>query len=147
MIDTARDVSDAPPPKVALAIVNPLLRILLRTPISRWIGPLALLRFKGRRTRQRRQVVVGWHLIDDQPLVVTPANWRANFKDGHVASVRWKGTDVEVLGTLDTDPDAVAAVINALLKNGATPRSLALRLPTGHVVSAADVTTTHRAIV
>src|SRR4051812_27435745 len=115
--------------------------------IARLVEPLALLEFDGRRTGRRRRIVVGWHFIDDQPLVVTPAKWRANFVGGGVATVRWKGNVAEFVGTLDTDPAVVAAAINALLNAGATPRSLALRIPAGHVMSAADVTATRRGIV
>ncbi|HZX56551.1 MAG TPA: hypothetical protein VFE86_17815 [Ilumatobacteraceae bacterium] len=147
MNETISQVVDAPPPKAALRVVNPLVRLVLRTPIARLVEPLALLEFDGRRTGRRRRIVVGWHFIDDQPLVVTPAKWRANFVGGGVATVRWKGNVAEFVGTLDTDPAVVAAAINALLNAGATPRSLALRIPAGHVMSAADVTATRRGIV
>jgi hypothetical protein len=147
MIERAGDVIDAPPPTAALRVINPVARLILRTPISRLIKPLALLDFEGRRTGQRRQVVVGWHFVDGQPVVVTPAKWRANFTGGHVASVRWKGTRADYVGTLQADPDVVAEVINALLNAGTSPRSLALRIAAGHTVSAADVTATGRGIV
>ncbi|HEY4608472.1 MAG TPA: hypothetical protein VIH06_04690, partial [Ilumatobacteraceae bacterium] len=114
---------------------------------SRLVAPLALLEFDGRRTGKRRHVVVGWHFLDDQPLVVTPATWRANFTGGHLAGVRWKGTHAELVGTLDTDTASVAGAINRLLDDGTTPRSLALRIPAGHVLSASDVAATHRGIV
>jgi len=147
VIAGAGEVIDAPPPRAALRVINPIVRLLLRTPLSRLIEPLALLEFEGRRSGQPCQVVVGWHFIDDQPLVVTPAMWRANFRDGGAARVRWQGTYGEFVGTLDTDPDTVAEAINTLLSHGATPRSLALRMPAGHVVSAADAVATHRGIV
>jgi len=147
MSATASDVVDAPPPQAALRIINPLLRFLLRTPISRLIKPLALLEFNGRRSGKRRRLVVGWHFIDGEPLVVTPAPWRLNFTDGHNARVRWRGNDAVVVGTLDTDPAVVAAAINTVLGGGTSPRSLALRVPAGHALSASDVTATRRAIV
>jgi hypothetical protein len=147
MNERAGDVTDAPPPPAALRVINPLARLILRTPISRLIRPLALLEFQGRRTGKRRQVVVGWHFIDGQPVVVTPAKWRANFTRGHMASVRWKGTRVDYAGTLERDPHVVAGAINSLLNAGTAPRSLALRISPGHTVSAADVTATGRGIV
>jgi hypothetical protein len=147
MTETISQVVDAGPPRAVLRVINPVLRLLLRTPIARFIEPLALLEFDGRRTGRGHQVVVGWHFIDEQPLVITPANWRANFVDGRVATVRWKGNHAEFVGTLDTDPDIVAAAINTLLSHGAKPRSLALRLPAGHVLSAKDITATRRGIV
>jgi len=64
-----------------------------------------------------------------------------------VATVRWKGVRADYVGTLEADPDAVAAAINSLLNAGTAPRSLALRIPRGHTLSAADVTATARGIV
>src|SRR4051794_9266531 len=92
-------VADARPPKVVLSVINPILRVLLRTPLSRAIKPLALLQFEGRRTGQRRTVVVAWHSSDGASLVVTPAKWRANFVNGHSAKARWRGHQMEVIGT------------------------------------------------
>src|SRR4051794_6065270 len=118
MIERAGEVIDAPPPTAALRVINPIARLILRTPISRLVTSLALLEFEGRRTGKRRQVAVGWHLIGGQPVVVTPAKWRANFAGEHVASVRWKGVRADYVGTLEADPDVVAGAINSLLKAG-----------------------------
>jgi hypothetical protein len=138
---------DAPPPKVVLRIVNPLIRFLLRTPAARSIGPLALLDFLGRHTAQRRRVVVGWHIIDGNPVVLTPAAWRVNFTEGRLATVRWRGHDADYVGTLETNPDIVADVVNTLLRGGSSARSLALRIPAGHTVNAADIRATRRALI
>jgi hypothetical protein len=144
---TEPTVHDAPPPKAVLRVVNPLNRFLLRTPISRMIRSFALLEFAGRRTGQRRRVVVGWHSRDGASVVLTPAAWRVNFADGRPATVRWRGHNSDFVGTLETDPTIVAGVINTLLRGGASARSLALRLPAGHTVTADDVMHTHRALI
>ena len=140
-------VKDAPPPRAALSIVNPLLRLVLRTPISRAIDALAILEFTGRRTGDRRRVVVGWHIVDGTPTVLTPAAWRANFTEPRLAAVRWRGSESAQIGTLDSDPDVVARAVNTLIEGGASARSLALEMPTGHIVTAQDIVDTHRAII
>jgi len=147
VIATEGAVADARPPKVVLSVINPMLRVLLRTPVSRAIKPLALLQFDGRRTGRRRSVVVAWHANGGRALVVTPAKWRVNFTDGHGAEVRWRGQRIDAIGTLITDPEAVAEALNTLLNNGVRPSALALRVPDGHVLSSSDVVGTGRAII
>ena len=141
------EIADARPPDAVLRVVNPVLRALLRTPVSRAIKGLALLRFDGRRSGRRFSVVVGWHVIDDAPVVLTPASWRANFADGAPATVRRRGRDEELVGTLETDPTAVAAAINALLGAGTSAQAIGLKLPAGHVFSESDVVATGRAMI
>ncbi|HEY0520258.1 MAG TPA: hypothetical protein VGC84_12265 [Ilumatobacteraceae bacterium] len=146
-VDTGHLVEDAAPPAAVLRVLNPILRLLLRLPTSRLIKPLALAEFTGRKTGERRRVVVGWHRIDDIAVVVTPAAWRANFIGGRSATVRRRGSAADYSGTLVTDPDVVAATLNTLLANGTSPRSLALRMPAGHHITADDVAHTRRALI
>lgn len=140
-------VRDAHPPSFLLRLLNPVLAALLCTPVGRFIPPLALIEFNGRRSAKCYRVVVGWHQLDDKPVVVTPAHWRANFADGAPVIVRWRGHRHTDYGILDTNPRAVAAAINALLATGISARALALRIPTGHIVTLDDVTATRRALV
>src|SRR5258706_4319731 len=114
--------------------------------MSRAIRALALLEFAGRRTGRRRRVVVGWHLVDGVPTVLSPAGWRINFTDGWLAKVRSCGATTEYIGTLVTDPHAVAGVINTLLASK-SPRALGLRMPPGHTITATDVVDAHRAMI
>ena len=92
-------------------------------------------------------MVVAWHQLDDGAVVLSPAPWRANFAGGARATVRCRGRRHECVGTLDTDPDSVAAVINTMLSAGTSARGLALRVPTGHRVTRDDVVATRRALV
>ncbi len=140
-------VRDARPPGTLLRFVNPVLVAFLRTPVGRLITPLALLEFSGRRSAKRYRVVVGWHELGDQPVVVTPASWRANFTSGAPVVVRWRGRRHRYVGTLDADPTAAASAINALLATGTSARALALGIPAGHIVTSDDVTATRRAVV
>jgi len=92
-------------------------------------------------------VVVAWHTVGDQPVVVTPATWRFNFGDDTPATVTWRGRRRPYLGKLHDEPAEVASAINAILRHGTSPRALALHIPAGHVVTEGDVTRTRRTII
>jgi hypothetical protein len=140
-------VGDARPPRLAVAMLNPILKLLLRTPVGRSVRPLALLDFTGRRSGKRFSVVVGWHSLDGLPVVITPASWRANFTGGRNATVRSRARSTELIGTLDADPEAVAYCIAALVDRGTAPRALGLSIPEGHTITADDVRHSGRAVV
>jgi len=140
-------VGDARPPRLFVAVLNPMLKLLLRSPLGRSIRPLALLDFTGRRSGRRFSVVVCWHTIDGLPVVITPASWRANFSGGRRATVRSRAERTELIGTLDEDPEAVARCIAALVDGGTAPRAFGLSIPEGHTITADDVRSSGRTIV
>jgi hypothetical protein len=145
--ESKEKVSEARPPDVVVRMANLIVRPLLQTPAARLIKPLALLDFHGRRTGQRRRVVVAWHVIDGVGIVVTPARWRTNFLGGHPTIVHRRGRSTTLVGTLETDPAAVAGAINRLLDDHASTRFLALHIPDGHVLNADDIVSTDRALI
>jgi hypothetical protein len=140
-------VRDARPPAAVLRLTNPILKTLLRTPLARAIRPLALLEFRGRRSGRCIRVVVGWHIVEGEPVVVTPAPWRRNFADGAPATMRWRGRRQQYIGTLDDDPAVVANAIDGLLRAGTSARALALRVPGDHRMTSDDVVRTRRAVI
>jgi hypothetical protein len=140
-------VRDSRPPDVVVRVANLVLRPLLRTPAARLIKPLALLEFHGRRSGQRRRIVVAWHVIDGVGFAVTPAQWRTNFIGGHPATVYRRGRSMVLVGTLEPDPAVVAVAINRLLGDDTSARSLALHVPVGHMLDADDIGATDRALV
>ena len=146
-VATQSAVGDARPPALVARVTNLIVRPLLRTPAGNMFKPLALLEFQGRRSGDRRRVVVAWHVIDDVGFVLTPARWRANFADGRPTTVYHRGRSMKMVGTLVNDPVAVAGAINRLLDGGASARSLALHIPKGHVIDVDDVASTHRALI
>ena len=136
-----------PAPAAVVAVLNPILRVLLRTPLGRLIRPFALVEFTGRQSGKRYRVPVGWHVADDAPIVLTPAPWRSNFHDGSRADVYHRGRRRPMIGTLEADPAAVADTLRRLLASGTSPRTIGLTIPTGHTITAADVTAVRRAVV
>jgi len=140
-------VRDARPPVLLVRALNPVMRMMLRTPLGRFVRPLALLEFDGRRSGRHYRVPVGWHEIDNGPVVVTPARWRVNFRGGLPVTVRFRGRRREFTGTLDADPRRVAEALQSVADRRGSLRALGIDLPGGHQISAADVVTLDRALI
>jgi hypothetical protein len=145
--DLHSETRDARPPTGLLRVTNPILKAFLRTPLSRLLRPLALLEFRGRRTGKPIHVVVAWHHLDGQAVVVTPAGWRVNFTEQAPATVTWRGRRRHYLATLRDEPAEVSTTLNALLHQGTSPRALALHVPAGDLITDDDVLRTRRAII
>ena len=138
---------DARPPMALIRVLNPIMRVLLPTPLGRVVRPFALLEFAGRRTDRRYRVPVGWHAVDGQPVVFTPAPWAVNFAGGISVTVRYRGRAQPMTGHLVTDADEVAAGLQSLFDGGTSPNKVGLRGPDGHKVSAADVHAVGRTMI
>lgn len=139
--------SDARPPLLLVRLLNPVMRIVLRTPLGRVVRPFALLEFEGRRTGRRYRVPVGWHEIESGHVVCTPAPWRVNFRDGIPVTVRYRGHRRELTGTLDDDPEHVAAALRSLADRCGSLRPVGVDVPPGHHITAADVLALDRALI
>ena len=133
-------------PEALTAVLNPIMRWVLRTVLGRAVPRFGLLEVEGRRSHRLLRIPVGLHQVDGQ-IVVTPASWRANFADGAPATLHHRGRARAVHGRLVTDPEAVAARLRTLLERGTQARDLGFRLPEGHVLTAADVVLLGRAVV
>ena len=144
---TAAVARDARPPLALVRVMNPVMRVVLRTPIGRLVRPFALLEFHGRRSGRRFRVPVGWHEIDTGPVVCTPARWRANFSGGLAVTVRTRGHRRELVGRLDDDPERVAAALRYLAERSGSLRRVGIDIPPGHQVGAADVVAVDRALI
>ena len=138
---------DARPPLALVMVMNPVMRIVLRTALGRLVRPFALLEFTGRRTGRRFFVPVGWHEIDTGSVVFTPAPWRANFRDARSVTVRFRGRSQQLTGVLDDDPSQVAAALQSLADRHGSLRPVGVYIPAGHRVTAADVESVDRAVI
>jgi len=130
-----------------LAVMNPIMRALLGTPLGRAIPGMGVLRFHGRRTGRAYAIVVGLHQADGKTFVLTPAKWRMNFSGGAPAELRHRGKTVRQIGTLIKDPATVASAVQQLIDQGTRDRMIGMRVPRGHRVTPEDVVATGRAMV
>lgn len=124
-------VIDARPPAALLAVLNPVMRMVLRTRLGALVPPVALLEFRGRRTGRLYRVPVGWHLLDDHPVVLTPAPWSRNFVGGAAVTVHHAGRAWHATGRVADTPDmasAGAAALRSLLASGTPARMVGLRM-------------------
>lgn len=140
-------VRDVRPPLAVIRVLNPIMRLVLRTMLGRLVRPFALLEFCGRRSSRRYRIPVGWHGSNGGPFVLTPAPWRANFAGGARTTVYYRGRRQEMTGLLVSDPLAVASALEAMFASGASPRSVGLDVPHGYVMTAADVVSVDRAMI
>lgn len=140
-------VADGRPPGPVLAVMNPVMRRLLRTGTGRLVRPFALLEFSGRRTGAHYRIPVGWHDLEGRPVVVTPAGWRANFTDGRPVVVHHRGASTSMIGTLERDPQTVTAAIQWIIDHGTPPAMVGLRMSSEHRLEVADVVAMDRALI
>lgn len=140
-------VTEARPPSVVVAILNPINRLALRTPLGHAIKPVALLDFRGRHSGRRYRVPVLWHPVGDGGYAFSPAAWPVNFEGGAPASVTHLGHRRELRGTLVRDPAEVADAFNELLAHGTKPSHTGVNIPPDHVVTADDVVRVNRVLI
>ncbi|WP_395309660.1 hypothetical protein V4U86_02155 [Mycobacterium sp. AMU20-3851] len=108
MADQAVDA--AHPPELLLRIVNPTLKLVLKTPLGGLIGDFMLVSFTGRKTGRRYATPVSAHRLDGALYVLLEAQWKYNFRDGADAQVSYRGKTTTMRGELISDPAAVAAL-------------------------------------
>jgi hypothetical protein len=97
------------PPSALIRVVNPLLRILLRTPLAGPAGKqFMVVSFTGRKTGRQYSIPVSAHLIDHHLYALTGAPWKQNFRDGAPAQVVYDGKTAAMRGELIRDRTVVA---------------------------------------
>jgi hypothetical protein len=123
-VTTTNDIGQPPvegaePPEALAKIVNPIIKVLLRSPLHRPFSKhLMVLAFRGRKTGKRYEIVVGRHEVDGALLVptgTTGRRWRLNFRGGTSAEVTLGGSRRRGRGELIEEPDEVARIHRLLL--------------------------------
>jgi hypothetical protein len=117
----------APPPAAVIRLINPVMRIVIRSRLGRRMGPLAVIRFAGHRTGHRRDIPVGLHEVDGVPTVFTDRPWRLNFRGAGDVTVQKGGNTWAGRAQLVDDPAQVgAALATAVQQVGARNVGLAI---------------------
>ncbi|MGZ4582835.1 MAG: hypothetical protein ACXVYI_00490 [Mycobacterium sp.] len=100
------------PPSAVIRLVNPLLRVVLRTPLAGSARKqLMVLSFTGRKTGRPYSIPLSAHVVDNQLYALTGAPWKQNFRDGADAQVVYDGKTTAMRGELIRD----RAVVSGLL--------------------------------
>ena len=109
MTEQANAITISHPPAAVLRIVNPLMKMVLHTPLA---GParsqLMVVDFTGRKSGRPYSLVLSAHVIDNILYAMTGKQWKYNFRDGATAQVLHDGKTTTMRGELIQDRAAVA---------------------------------------
>jgi hypothetical protein len=102
-------VQGGEPPKLAIRFLNPVMRLLLRSPFHRLASrQFMLLTVTGRKTGRIYTVPVGRHQSDGTIVVYAAGGWRENLRGGAPVRVVIDGVEHAGYAELEEDPDRVA---------------------------------------
>lgn len=119
---TDRIEETGPPARTILyAVVNPLVELLLRSPLHDLLSDsLLLLTFIGRRSGREYTTPVGYHRLGDGLVVFTHSGWWRNLRGGRPVTLRLRGERRRAEATPVTDPEAVAEHVHRFLETHGT---------------------------
>ena len=104
------------PPSALIRMSNPVLRVLLRSPLHGALdSSVLLLHVTGRKTGRRYDIPVNYADIDGRLTVVTIAAWRINLRGGADVEVTLRGCRRPMHALLIEDPAAVAVSYQTLI--------------------------------
>jgi hypothetical protein len=131
------------PPAALVKMGNPLVRMLLGSPLHGMLDDSFLvLHLTGRKTGRRYDIPVGYVDLEGKLTVVTIARWRVNLRGGADVEVTLHGHLRPMHALLDEDPAAVAVsyqtMINRIGRNKAQ-RQLGLSLPAARPPTALEL--------
>jgi len=122
-------VEIAHPPQAVLRVLNPTLRFLMRTPLGGALrNGLIVLKFSGRKSGRRYEVVTAPHHLDGKLVVLTAAPWRVNFRGGRDLEWDHHGHTASGRGVLVEEPQAVAEIYHRIISE-LGPKMAARRTP------------------
>jgi hypothetical protein len=109
MTEQSPAVTVSHPPAAILRAVNPIMRFLLRTPLSGAARKqMMVVSFNGRKTGRRFSIPLSAHQIDNDLYAMTSAPWKHNFREGATAEVLHDGKTTTMRGELIQDREVVA---------------------------------------
>lgn len=115
---TNSETANRPPiPKIAYVVINPLMKLILRSPFHGKVsGNLMLLTFTGRKTGKQYTVPVGYVEMEGGLMVFTESNWWRNFQGGAAVRLRYKGRDVTGKAAIVEDADQIGRFIQMMVQ-------------------------------
>jgi hypothetical protein len=109
MTEQSNAITISHPPDAFLRVVNPIMKVLLRTPFAGAArNQLMVVNFTGRKSGRRYSIPLSAHLIDGNLYAMAAATWKNNFRDGAPAQVLHNGKTTTMRGELITDKALVA---------------------------------------
>jgi hypothetical protein len=109
MTEQSHAITVSHPPDAALRVLNPIMKLLLRTPLMGGArNQLMVVGYTGRKSGRHYSIPLSAHLIDNILYALTGASWKHNFRDGAPAQVLYDGKTTTMRGELITDQALVA---------------------------------------
>lgn len=109
MTEQSPAVTVAHPPEAMLRALNPIMRLLLRTPVAGSVRKqFMVLTVRGRKSGRQYAIPLSAHRIDNDLYAMTDAAWKHNFRDGATADVLYDGKTTTMRGELIQDRAVVA---------------------------------------
>ena len=106
-----------PIPKFMFHVVNPLMKVLLRSPLHRLVSnELMLLTFRGRKSGRRYTIPVGYIQRGDRLYIFSHTPWWKNLRGGAPVAVRLCGKNRRGTSEVMRDPKAIAQVVQAVVE-------------------------------
>ena len=125
------------PPPTLVKMGNPLVRLLLGSPLHGMLDDSYLvLHLSGRKTGRRYDIPVGYVDMGGKLTVVTVARWRVNLRGGADVSVMLRGCLRPMHALLEENPASVAVSYQAMIDRigwKKAQRQLGISLPGGRV--------------
>jgi hypothetical protein len=123
------------PPPTLVKMGNPLVRMLLGSPLHGMLDDSYLvLHLSGRKTGRRYDIPVGYVDMGGKLTVVTVARWRVNLRGGADVSVMLRGCLRPMHALLEENPASVAVSYQAMIDRigwKKAQRQLGISLPGG----------------
>lgn len=99
-------------------VVNPLMKLLLRSPLHFVVSDsLMLITFTGRKSGREYTTPVGYHEYGDGIVVFTHSNWWRNLQGGSEVALRIAGQRRIGHATPVSDPESVAEYVLAFIED------------------------------
>jgi hypothetical protein len=123
------------PPHTLVKMGNPLVRMLLGSPLHGVLDhSFLVLHLTGRKTGRRYDIPVGYVDMEGKLALVTVARWRVNLRGGADVEVTLHGCLRPMHALLEEDPAAVAVSYQAMIDRigwKKAQRQLGISLPGG----------------
>lgn len=125
-----------------MSALNPLLRVLLRTPLAGGARKqFMVLTFTGRKSGRQFAIPVSAHLIDGTLYALAGSLWKVNFRGGGPAEVLYDGKTTAMHGELIEDGAAVADLYLRCAQEygmGRAERMMGLKFRDGRIPTLAE---------
>lgn len=111
------EMAEPPVPEVAYSVINPLLSLLLRSPLHGLVSDaLTLITFSGRKSGDEYSTPVGYWVRDGTVVVTTQSPWWRNCRDGATVWLHLKGERREGRAHAHPEPEVVAEYVETYIE-------------------------------